>query len=34
MIIIGIDPGPTHCGVVVYETEAKRVLWSQGVRDG
>ena len=28
MIILGIDPGPTHCGVVLYDTEARRVKQS------
>lgn len=26
MIILGIDPGPTHCGAVVYDTVARRVM--------
>ena len=26
MIIIGIDPGPKTCGVVVYDTEARHVI--------
>mgnify|MGYP000049346347 CR=1 FL=1 len=28
MIVLGIDPGPTHCGVVLYDSTAKHVLWS------
>jgi len=24
MMILGIDPGPEHCGVVVYDTKARR----------
>jgi len=28
VIILGIDPGPTHCGVVLYDTEARRVKQS------
>mgnify|MGYP000285633705 FL=1 len=28
MIVLGIDPGPTHCGVVIYDTEARRVKQS------
>lgn len=32
MIVLGIDPGPEHCGVAVYNTEARRVLRAaQGV---
>ena len=26
MIILGIDPGPTHCGFVVYDSTAQRVI--------
>lgn len=28
MIVLGIDPGPEKSGVVIYDSEAKRVLWS------
>ena len=28
MIVLGIDPGPTHCGAVLYDTEARRVIGS------
>ena len=28
MIVLGLDPGPETCGVVLYDTEARRVLWS------
>ena len=28
MIILGIDPGPTHCGFVVYDSTAQRVIES------
>ena len=27
-IILGIDPGPTHCGFVVYDSTAQRVIES------
>lgn len=26
MIVLGIDPGPTHCGAVVYDSAERRVL--------
>ncbi len=26
MMILGIDPGPTHCGFVVYDSTAQRVI--------
>jgi hypothetical protein len=26
VIVLGIDPGPTNCGAVLYNTEARRVL--------
>jgi hypothetical protein len=29
MIILGIDPGPETHGAVLYDTEARRVLWSK-----
>ena len=29
MIVLAIDPGPTTCGVVLYDSEAKRVLYSE-----
>ena len=29
MIVLGIDPGPETHGAVVYDTEARRVLWSR-----
>ena len=28
MIVLGIDPGPKTHGAVVYDTDARRVLWS------
>tara|TARA_R100000655_G_scaffold87428_2_gene127601 strand:- start:252 stop:728 length:477 start_codon:yes stop_codon:yes gene_type:complete len=28
MMILGIDPGPTHCGFVVYDSTARRVIES------
>jgi hypothetical protein len=28
MIVLGIDPGPTHCGLCVYDLEARKVLES------
>ena len=28
MIVLGIDPGPQTHGAVVYDTDARRVLWS------
>ena len=28
MIVLGIDPGPVTHGAVLYDTEARRVLWS------
>ena len=28
MIILGIDPGPHHCGAALYDTDARRVLGS------
>lgn len=28
MIVLGIDPGPETSGVVIYDSAAKRVLWS------
>lgn len=28
MIVLGIDPGPETHGAVLYDTEARRVLWS------
>ena len=28
MIILGIDPGPTHCGAVVYDSTGRQVLAS------
>ena len=28
MIVLGIDPGPTNCGAVLYDTEARRVIGS------
>ena len=27
-LILGIDPGPTHCGFVVYDSTAQRVIES------
>ena len=33
MIILGIDPGPTTCGVVVYDTVARRVLAAASTLD-
>ena len=29
-IILGIDPGPTTCGIVRYSSTEERVLWSDG----
>lgn len=28
MIVLGLDPGPTNCGAVIYDTEAREVLES------
>lgn len=29
MIVLGIDPGPETHGAVLYDSEARRVLWSE-----
>jgi hypothetical protein len=26
VLVLGIDPGPTHCGFVIYDTESCRVI--------
>jgi len=28
VIVLGIDPGPTNSGAVIYDSEAREVLWS------
>lgn len=30
MILLGIDPGANHLGMVVYDTTTQRVLWTAG----
>ena len=33
MVIVGVDPGPVTHGAVIYDSVARRVLWSDKAAD-